>query len=291
MTFLHLRNALFAVAVLALLAACGAASLHEEGSASAASGTGGASSSTSRSSSSAASSGSSSTCAYPDDYCCHADAECGPPYGPHCDTSIGVCGSCATNAGCAGAPDGSACVVGMAEPGVYTACGCAVDADCAQSPLGNACARGGQYRACGCNTTADCPNGAVCPLGGNQVCGPKCTSDAACSQTTAFPYCSSSLGICVACRTDKDCAGNGLGYVYCDAGVGRCVDCLNNDDAQCAKNPSGTRCLVNVCGCASAADCGTSPDGHICVETANWCGCSTTGDCPAGEQCSNGACG
>jgi hypothetical protein len=100
-----------------------------------------------------------------------------------------------------------------------------------------------------CLLRADCSAGEVChPRTGN--CVPPCADGA--------PRCSgalvcSSLGVCVECENDEQCASND-DESRC-ALRGECVECLTGAD--CTDDPlERPACLADgSCGCASNADC------------------------------------
>jgi len=48
----------------------------------------------------------------------------------------------------------------------FKKCGCATDADCAGDPQGHSCVNPANdgWLQCGCSTAADCPSGKGCPF-------------------------------------------------------------------------------------------------------------------------------
>lgn len=122
----------------------------------------------------------------------------------------------------------------------------------AQSDAGNpppsACLSGAT--ACEiCVQAAACASGEIChPRSGECVLpcadGVQCPGSLVCD----------SLGVCVECRDDTQCAGSS-DESHCDTLRGVCVECFQ--DAHCTDDPlERPACLATgICGCASNDDC------------------------------------
>lgn len=131
------------------------------------------------------------------------------------------------------------------------------------------------------------------------------------------PVCDETLGACVGCTADSQCAGGTLcnpsgactlcrgDTEGCPAGTHclngtSCVECRPGSDADCAGSPGGPICSDgDVCvNCRSSLDCqdarlpSYSPSTPYCDVGANACvGCLGDQDCTGGEAyCAAGAC-
>lgn len=122
--------------------------------------------------------------------------------------------------------------------------------------------RGNQCIAESCSTSAQCEAGAPYCTGAG-LCAATCDMDSECpgfGQGADRPYCS--MGACVECRTDDDCATNAP---VCDSGS--CRACALDTD-----------CASGACGDNGAC---ISPDSIVYVDPAG----IDTGTCPKAAPC------
>jgi hypothetical protein len=91
-----------------------------------------------------------------------------------------------------------------------------------------------------------------------------------------FPYCSTTLGRCVECTSQRNCSGSGR--PFCEPKTNSCVHCLN--DAQCARAaPYCATSLGECVECISSENCGSA--GLACDRDTFQCvpSCKSNDDC------------
>ena len=151
---------------------------------------------------------------------CAADADCGLS-GLHCDLAGSrTCVACVSDTQCtvAGA---SHC-----DPVTHRCVACVLTQNCAttETCVGNRC-----LTRCQEDNSSACPTSTSCHSG---VCGSCGDDDSnACAAVAATPFCVSSFGRCVACRTDLDCTA---GQPHCDPLNKACVECVSGADCSAA---------------------------------------------------------
>ena len=244
---------------------------------------------------------------------CLNNAQCaGSGDGNSCDASRGACG-CATDAHCAGAGAyGAKCIAYTFSGTKALLCRCSANTDCKGKTAGPTCSTaeaictcakdaectipghprcappfsGAGYKQClkGCTTDKECAAlGGGLPRCVSGTCQ-ACAGDADCSSASAG-YCLKVGGEnrCVACKTSADCPGS---MPVCDTATGTCKAC--SVDSECAASLDGARCVLGVCACAAASDCGTHTWGGKCLSTGR-CGCGDPTHCSGnlnGPTCS-----
>ena len=242
-------------------------------------------------------------------YCFQGDPAC--PNGNRCMET------CASDADCAGNPNGTGCV----SENSTTECGCNSDQDCAGVAHAPHCylPSAGAAGTCECSVNADCSPGEACQVevGGNTVCTNTCTVDSDC----ASGFFCHPRGFCQPrCDPGHRClspdpvcdVGNLFGDNGTpDGGAVWCYECILGDDCDgglgcdtffyppfcrhASANGSAPAAAAPVCPmvCATRpAPQGPCPDGQVCDTLGlagngtNVCyGCVTAADCRNGEGC------
>ncbi len=120
---------------------------------------------------------------------------------------------------------------------------------------------GALHRCVNCGVSGDCkatpPETAMCEST-THTCIVTCSEnmkDTSCPAAT--PKCLENQGLCIQCRSNADCVGNGT-KLECDPLTGRCTECDRDDE-----------CPGHKPRCDRLHD--------VCVE------CTSSGDCPAGK--------
>jgi hypothetical protein len=234
------------------------------------------------------------------------------PVGQVCNTDAGVCVACLSSSDCpinlpgclsshcGDCASASDCPGGQSCDAIRGLCHCSSSAQC--GALAPTCdvtlfkgTDGGVELGCGCVVDAGaCPTGTKCNVGiGPKLggeCLPLCDHDGGPNCESLGLVCISTTGLCAACTTSTECAGNPHGLVCAlDGGAsGSCV-CTIGAAATC---PAGTVCNPPM-GCTSSctSDGGACSVG-VCDRTTGACrGCVKTSDCSksaAGTVCDNG---
>ncbi len=152
---------------------------------------------------------------------CMADPDC-QLANLHCDQLSGACVECVNDSNCPATSP-------RCDGALHRCVDCGVSQDCAQTPKAQISEA----------TTHTCL--VTCSEGSSEGC----------PQTT--PNCLESLGLCVQCRSNVDCVGNGT-KLECDPLTGRCTEC--DRDSECPTNKPRCDRLHDVCvECTSSADC------------------------------------
>ena len=195
---------------------------------------------------------------------CLDDLDCAAPL--ICDTAVRRCVECTPTdlSNCSASGTGAACLLD-------NTCGCVTDADCGAVDSGRVCDGATSRCTIGCRGT-----------GGNG-----CPSALVCTSTDI------SIGSCVTCVSDADCA---VPTPLCDTAQNECVACLTS--ANCPS--TAPVCSNGVCaGCQGDADCAGFPAlpachlGGVFAGSCRECSASNLSLCTAGEpQClSTAVCG
>gem|GEM_PF-1666088 len=246
---------------------------------------------------------------------------------PICDTSVGSCVSC--NGDFA---SGAARTCGLAQP-FCAASGCSnvctMDVQCGagnwcnsgacqpklpngQTSPGGSCQPALAARACQsgvcdvtdglcglptgnpqCTTTTQCRSGVCVASGANTGVCLACNTDNDCAGNSGNPACNPVTNLCVACTAGNTTACVGI-LPLCDIGTSSCVAC-NGDAGSTATRACGAGsplCRVDgSCGaCTANADCSVGTHlGTICNSSSGACGtgCSVDANCSATQYCDN----
>ncbi len=115
--------------------------------------------------------------------------------------------------------------------------------------------------------------------------GPECTSFLDCEDPLKLE-CDVDAGVCVQCLEDDHCDLYFFTHV-CDVPARGCVECLTTADCEADPTALGTTCneATKFCTCAGPADCADNPNGAVCDVDLSACSCETVDDCGPGQTC------